>query len=178
MALCTLCSQAHTGSHLVGATTELVQHATCIVLINRFTHDFISHNNNGVGCDDEVVIAHHFPIGISFLPGYIFSNLTDRHVGRIILVDIRQHLHVEIYAETFQQLTSARRIAGQNDVVSLGDGANGAHRANRAYGTYWANGTCYYQPKAVAFICQRPWARSVCSITSRPQPCPPIRSLT
>ena len=142
--------QCDSGDDLMGLTAQRTKHTAGIGLVVGLAHDLGAEDDDGVGGDDQFVGSHLREIGRCLLVRDIFGNLGGGQVGRIALVDALDDAHLEIDAQSAQQLLAARRVGSQYDMI----------RSD-------------YHPNALSSFSHLPWARSVCSITSRPQPCPP-----
>ena len=78
----------HAGAHRVGLAGEFGEHVDGLLLVAWFAVDFAVEDDNGVGCDDEFVVADGVAVGGSLFEGDIFGYFVGGEVGGIVLVDV------------------------------------------------------------------------------------------
>ena len=136
----------------MGTAAQGLEHTPGIGSVSWFAKDLVAHNHHCISRDDQFILPHHLPIGVSLLAGDIEGDLAHRGICRIRLIDILQHPHLERHSQSRKQFLPSWRITGQYDAITLHSQLS------------------HHHPKALAFITHLPWARSTCSMTSRPQP--------
>ena len=130
----------------MGTTAEQSQHPDGISLVHRFPKDLIPHNHHCIRRDDQFIRRNDPPVGICLLLGDIAGHLIHGQIVRIVFVDILKHTHLKGHSQPCKQFLPPGRMTRQHQLI------------------------VHYHPKALAFITHFPWARSTCSITSRPHP--------
>ena len=145
-------AQANGGEHLVGASTEQMEHATSIGYIDRLAQLLTIDPDDGIGCDEHLASTKLHVVGVHLEPGDVEGDIPSLEVGRMRLVDVLEmhHLHRDVKAR--EQVAPARAVACQ--------------KKSR------------YHPKATLSVIQPPCALITCSTTSRAAPEPPRKGLT
>ncbi len=90
-------NQTHSGCHLMGFTTQLVQHGAGLFLIGWFAEHFLSYNNHGIGCNDKFVIMQGRQIGVCFLLRDKSCHLIYGKRWWITLVDVGYYPYLKIH---------------------------------------------------------------------------------